>query len=238
MNEKFKKKYLTILITVTVICVIAGSVSHLTRSMSALMTQLTGSFGNGKIVFSSGKAVSAEGTLDSFDSIKINLSMGSLVVKEGNSYEYSYEFNEKLTPSLEVKNGNLIVKQSNVSVNVGNINNGKGELIITVPKGTKLDNIDVNASMGNVSVEGINAKKLDGSLSMGNLELSDSTVSDCELSLSMGNLEIKNVTADSIEAALSMGEINFDGTAEKIKLVTSMGEVTVNGVNQGKKYVK
>lgn len=236
-NEKFKKKYLGILITVTILCIIFGSISNLTKAIVSFAGRFAGELGlNKALTVNLGEVKSGSSSLQTFDSIKVKLSVGELVIKEGDDYSYSYTFNEKIIPEIEVKNGVLIVKQDSVSITGNPKGINQSELVITVPKGSNLDSINIVASMGNVKLKDISGKDMETSLSMGNIDVRNCTFDVTKVHNSMGDTIMTNADISSVSCANSMGDIEYNGSFDKIDLKTSMGKVEVNGESKGSSY--
>ena len=248
MNEKAKKTYLTIIISITVICVIVGIVLH---------TLSGAGFTNGKTKTGS---ISVEDT-DNIKIIKLDISISDIYIKSGSEFDVSYkDVNEKLIPSVSNKNGIVTIKQksrnNNFNFNLFKGNKKTGKITIVVPEDTELIDLDVDISMGSLEMAKLSLDEAEFDLSMGSVEMNDVSIESLSADLSMGSIEVKDSKIEDSEIDLSMGSAEFKGSFDKIvgdvdmgsievdnnnddcdyNLEASMGSIIVNGDDKGKSY--
>jgi len=277
-NNGFKTAYMIIITVVTVGCIIAGTVIHAGGWFFRSSNFWKNFNWKSEYTVDAGDQVKVEETLSNFDKIDLSMSIGDITVKEGNSYSIYYKYPEKWAPKFSVENGELIVSNNDIkNVNFGlNSDNFNCELIITVPKGTRIsdaeisnsmgetkiydidfDELTIDASMGEVTVDNCKADTLEIDNSMGDINVTRVDFDYMNLNLSMGSAKVKECNGNKFECDNSMGAVKYEGTIEKVnvsnsmgdieletksdwkgRLETSMGDVKVNGANQGDTCVR
>ena len=121
--------------------------------------------------------------LDPFLSIDANISLGNITVTEGSDFTLYIQYPGNLSHILEweVKDGVLKIRDSDALPHVEvsswedfwDLFGGRSEAArvdITVPAGTLLETLELRTDLGNVSLSGLEAKKIEGKTSMGNVE--------------------------------------------------------------------
>lgn len=170
------------------------------------------------------KTVNKKFSVESFDQIKVDNSIDNIRLVTGDRYSVSYTGQEKLEPSVKVKNGILTIDSPERSITInGSIFNArklKQELIIEIPK-KELKYLSIDTSNGNISADNLEVQK-------GIIDTSN------------GNINIKNlITKKGFEIDTSNGTIKVGKTnAEGYDLSTSNGHITVEGENKSDEFEK
>lgn len=205
MNRSVKRTiYLTVIALISIGCVIAGVIIN-TDGFSFL--------GLGKI-----NIVSNEVSIEAFDSIKIDADVMGITLKRGADYSFSYEASKKIEPVCEVKNGQLVITQSN-----GKKINGtsKCDAVITIPDNVKLESFDANIDVGNVTIE-------------------DYTIEDMTVACDVGNINIDNVSFEKLDIDVNIGDAEISSSQMlddySIEAKTDVGEVCIDGKNEERSY--
>ena len=162
------------------------------------------------------KTVNKNFSVESFDQIKVDNSIDNIRLVTGDRYSVSYTGQEKLEPSVKVKNGILTIDSPERSITInGSIFNAKKlkqELIIEIPK-QELKYLSIDTSNGNISADHLEVQK-------GIIDTSNSKVY-------LKNLITKNGT-------VKVGKTNVEG----YDLSTSNGHITVEGENKSDEFEK
>lgn len=237
-NQKnWKNIYLTILTIVTVLSICGGIFFRI--------------FDIGKNNIKSGDYKKTKEmtviTLDSFEDADLVLSLGSVEVQYGDTYKIEYNYPEKIKPTIDQKGNKLTVTQKVKSMNFNNaIKNTDYDVILTIPAGTKLNqvsfkldmgeiklneldasDINIDADMGSVELENINCKNVSIDADMGSIELKDVVCTSLSADADMGGIDLKGIEADSIDCNADMGGIDVEGDFKNISATCSMGSVSV-----------
>ena len=169
--------------------------------------------------------------IDAFDSLDVNLSIGELVIKEGTRFELSMNFPEKYMPEYSISGGKLTIKQpSQINVGINNYNHEDYRLELTVPDGENFNLMKVNCSLGDIRIDGLEARKFDINESLGEIRLVNLKADDVVINNSMGSVVANDIEADNLDANLSMGDLRVESSKiEEVNCANSMGSVTFEG---------
>ena len=231
-NKGGKNAYLIILSIITVACILVGAMWHIGGFFGKGFKGFKGfNFNLGNVVTWSdpGDNVHEKANLDAFDSIDVSLGIGEFILKEGSSYEISYDYPEKWVPEYSISGKKLTVKHpKHLSFNTAGSVDAK--VVITVPKGTVLDEIDVNCSLGDIDISDVNCERYDIDESLGEITVKNVTCDDMFADNSLGSIQLINVNANKLEANLSMGDLTVkDSDIDTVDCGNSMGSVEFEG---------
>ena len=214
-----KKIYLSVIITITVLCVIIGSIVHVTGFLVRI--------GKAADMFSFGKnATKVTETLSEgeFSELDIDLDLGNVVIKSGSgSVEWSGA--EELKPVVSTDNGKLRIKQKDGKFLKGAALNNT--LTVSVPSALK--KLDIESDMGNLNVTGISAAKTDLQVAAGNIVLNDAELGDLEAKANAGDIKFDSLSAEKAEFDSNAGNIegSVTGSFKSLKADTDLGNVTL-----------
>lgn len=108
------------------------------------------------------KTVNKNFSVESFNQIKVDNSIDNIRLVTGDRYSVSYTGQEKLEPSVKVKNGILTIDSPERSITInGSIFNAKKlkqELTIKMPK-KELKYLSIDTSSGNISADNLEVQK-------------------------------------------------------------------------------
>lgn len=170
------------------------------------------------------KTVNKNFSVESFDQIKVDNSIDNIRLVTGDRYSVSYTGQEKLEPSVKVKNGILTIDSPERSITInGSIFNAKKlkqELTIKMPK-KELKYLSIDTSNGNISAD--------------NLEVQKGTIDTSNGKVNLKNLITKNgFKIDTSNGTVKVGKTNVEG----YDLSTSNGHITVEGENKSDEFEK
>lgn len=206
--------YIGILVTITIICVLAGTLINVGKNMPVF-----------SFFSKDSKSISKDYSELSagFSAIDLNTDIGDITIESSKAFGAEFTGLEKLAPIMEIKDGVLVVTQedkNNVAANPATI---KARIKITVPEGTQLTSVKAHLDLGDLKLEDISADKL--------------TISE-----SLGDIKINGCVFKSAEITENLGDIKMDlpGSEEDygMDLDVSLGDIKVNGENKGNKYTK
>jgi len=222
-----RSAYLIILSIITVVCIVVGAFWH----FGGWFGRNTGNFRwLGNFAYA-GEVKGIETALDSFDNIDVNIGIGRVEIKEGTEFGIEYSYPEKWLPNVEVKNGKLVVKHpKGLNFNTVGNQNGTCYVIITFPKGTVFDEVNVDDSLGDIDVKDIECSVIDINESLGSVKLSESKAETVKADNSLGDIRIWDVEADKLDANLSMGDLDVKNCdIDEVNCDNSMGSVGFEG---------
>ena len=162
-----------------------------------------------------------EQVLESFTEIRMKTNIMSLTIEEGPQFKIEGSYNKSsLCPEVSVKNGVLQVTQHSPQ---HGFNTGAQHcrVVITIPSGTNLSNIDINASVGDIRLRDLNAD-------------------DIDISLNVGEIDVNKVLFNTIKCDNNVGKVSIDSVADlkdySMSLSTDVGEVRVDGHSYRRSY--
>lgn len=179
--------------------------------------------------------------LDAFTSIdgKILNSNLRFVPSDHFGMDLTY-YGEENKPKISVSNGALqMVPQAysedkiwfQISFNP-NFNKTPGEIIIYYPKGTHLNEFNLEDDSGNVDATDFSSQSTDITCKYGNLTLKDASCGNCSIKLDSGNSSISSVNAATLKFKNSYGNCNFDSVkvsgTEESSINASSGKITMS----------
>lgn len=217
MNKSFTKKYLTILWTVTLIVVIVGLCIHI------------GGWIHPFNFFSNvGDVVSNEVSFDeNITGLNLDVDMGEITIEPGDKLAVSYTYREKIAPKIEVKNGELVIKQrSDNRVTFNKIKN-QCELKVTIPSDTKLKKASVDSSFGEVILSEQVFDKADIKADCGRVEVIDCEGNSIDLVANLGEVVIDKSNIRSVKAEADMGNVDIEGDFDSIDAKVDMGDLNI-----------
>lgn len=228
-----KNIYLTVITIITIICIIAGTCYHVIGwgvhffSEQPFISHILGDNDT-----ESESLNQTTETLDSFDNMKLDISVSDLTITTGDSYSISYDTNRAvLIPKYEVSHGTLTVTQKSKHNNFWGSTHCA--ITITVPESAVLSNLTADGSVGDVLFQNIQAQKSTLDFSVGDLDLENCALGDCSIDTSTGDIDVKDCTFGNMEIDTSVGDVNVsvsqDLASYDMTLDTGVGEVTVNG---------
>ncbi len=212
-----KKIYLFVIITITVLCVIIGSIVHVTGFLVRI--------GRGAEMFGFGKnAKKVTETLSEgdFSELSVDLDLGNIVIKSGDG-NVEWNGSEELKPEVSAENGKLKIKQKDGRLLTGAALNNT--LTISVPSALK--KLDVKSDMGNLDVSGITAGKTDLKVSAGNITIKDAGLGDLEADANAGDIRFDSLSAEKAEFDSNAGNIkgSVSGSFKSLKADTDLGNI-------------
>lgn len=165
------------------------------------------------------------GALTGVTSVEVDVDCGDVWVQEGDEVSASLSWNlNNYDLSYHVENG--VLKVESESWGIGHIGtlNINCKVIVTVPAGTALDELEISTDLGDVEVD------------------ADVTVRKAELSTNLGDVVCRNLQARELDAESDLGDITVAVPAEckdlSYDLSTDLGTVYFNGQSQKNPTVK
>lgn len=152
--------------------------------------------------------------VQAFDKLDIDSSTDVKLVTSDH-YRVSYSGQEKLKPSVKVKNGTLSIASPKKSVtingNIFNIGELKQSLTIEMPK-KELKYISIDTSNGDVSADDLKVQKGTIDTSNGDIKFKNLiTKNGFEIDTSNGTVKVEKSNADGYDLSTSNGDIVLAG---------------------------
>ena len=240
-----KNVLLIILGVVTVICIIAGTIKHVgggikTVKENGFFWDYDDSDDDDRI---SGKKASIDEVLNRFTEIKANTNIGEFRIEQGDQFKIESTYTRDwLKPIYSVNNGRLEISQPHKKhKNIGGTNNCR--IILTVPAGTELSQINIDSNVGDVKLRSIVAGDIDINLNVGEISIRQSKFDKVDADTNVGEIDIDadgDIDDYTISASTDVGDVRINGkgfkhsynskgnTNKMIKANTNVGEININ----------
>ncbi len=240
-----KKIYLTIIYTVTILCVVFGTLFHtgiLGRKSGVVVNELKNT---GRNVPAEETYMDSGGTERDYNKdggsflINANIAYGNLEIVYGESFRSVFTGDDELEPKVTFEDGVITISQKpgNWSIVFGS---RKADLTLIIPENTVLKNTDIKMDMGNVSITGLSISAGQIENSLGDIELNDCILGTVNVSSDMGDVDIESCVFENLSIEQSLGNVTVyakqDMSDADIELGTDLGQVKINGSKQGKTF--
>ncbi|MFV0274936.1 MAG: DUF4097 family beta strand repeat-containing protein [Bacilli bacterium] len=146
--------------------------------------------------------------IDNFEKIDIDINMGNIEIVFGKEYAIEYYLYSK-NNTYTINDGKLTLSEkSSFGFRFDFFNLENAKVIIYVPKGKEIIDVNLHNNMGNVIIEN---------------QIIDTFVA----STNMGNIKMKDVQINSIKARANMGNVNISGYIKDTFVRSDMGNIEV-----------
>lgn len=167
-------------------------------------------------------------TLEPFDSMEIDVLAADIRVIPGEEWSISYNLSEKEPlKHFGVEQGTLYVETSfDPSEHFEHAN---WFVIVTIPAGTSLDEIELETISGSVEFQGFSCDSISLSSTSGKVTAQDVTARDLDLKSTSAKITADNVSADHLEAETVSSDLCVNGSFGKLELSSVSGDMDVCG---------
>lgn len=241
-----KKTFLIIISCVTLVCILAGCFIHFrysVRTMNSFGRSVSKAVRNGIRGVRNGDyeydfdddfdididvdeqepgAKNFSNTLQSFDSIKINTYVMGVSIERGSRFEISGSYRrDALKPAFNISGGTLNISQPSYRHKL--VSSGNCKVVITIPFGVKLENVDINIDVGAVEIKGID-------------------MDEASINTDVGAIAINNVVFNELKANSDVGAVSIELVdpinSYDIDARSDVGAIQVNNASVKRKYVQ
>ena len=240
-----KKAYLTIIWSITIVCIVAGTLYHVGSFASGFSFMSHGPFahvadsGNNTIVSDAMELdiLSREAALE------IDGDLMDFTIQKGDSWNVEYECTEYLEPEIKVDekaNGKtqITITQPNASKYSGNnFNNVNCKLTLTMPADASISDCNVYLDLGDMDIYGVTADVVDVQMDLGDMDIDNCDFNKLTIVSDLGDVTIQNSKIDSgdIEADLGNTDVlNCD--FKDMKVVADLGDVDIDSKSNLDEY--
>ena len=171
-------------------------------------------------------------TTKSFTNLEVHLTSPNLRIFAGEKFEAKYVGPEEYEPQVKVANDTLVLEQPKSKSHFMIISFNASDstaLEVEVPKGTKLGDIYLKLTSGDVQINNIAAEDLTLRASSGDVEISGCHLVNARVKASSGDSEIYDSTFENLASELASGdnELRRCEVTNEALLSTASGDNTV-----------
>ncbi|MDE6759223.1 MAG: DUF4097 domain-containing protein [Lachnospiraceae bacterium] len=221
-----KSIYLTVIWIITIFCIIGGSCYRFMGWGQDFFERFeTGSSRSGKI--------SDQETLDEFHNISFDIDLSEVTIEVGNSYHISYHCTKNQVVEYKVENDTLTVTETSKNPNFPKRNGNDGcDIVITVPRDTRLTDVSGSCDLGDVEISGLTADKVEISCDLGEASVSNVTAASIICTCNLGNCEIEDCIFDDLTVSNDLGNVDLSSNRSisdyTLDLQVSLGSIEIN----------
>lgn len=185
---------------------------------------------------SQNSAIAAKGNQDSYNypdsakisEIEVTSSIGNFNIVQGEKWNLTYHLSqpEKLENILG-NNGKLKIAYRPKGELFDKSKQSFNESItLTVPKGTKLRELDIIGGVGDISIEKLDAASIEISGGVGDVTIKDVNADEFSHEGGVGNFTATNLTSKDFDAQAGVGDIKATGTfTGEVDLEGGVGDI-------------
>lgn len=106
-----------------------------------------------------------------------------------------------------------------------------GEIVISIPEGTPLQQLSGNISVGDIVLDGITLNQIDLEANVGDIDLYQTTIKKGNIQLDAGDIYTENATLSNLTTSLSAGDVDIEsGTLDSTSFELEFGDFSAYGV--------
>lgn len=175
-----------------------------------------------------------------FHTVQVEVPVADLItVQVGEYYGAELVWDEGNTYTLKATVLNGVLRVSAADKGASSPSAGGTAVVITIPLGVELNELDVAVGTGAILLDGISCREVECSIGTGDVTLTNVTARSASAETRTGTLRWEGPLAREVELDCGVGDIRIitdtvDG--REVELSTATGEVTVNGSAKGKTF--
>lgn len=185
------------------------------------------------------KDISTE--FDNITALDIDISKASIKIEKYTGTNIKIE-GKKVNENIKITNDNgvlVIEEKDSFSIGIDLFsNNDSGELMIYIPEDYKFTTINIESSVGNVSVDEIKCNDIVVNIDVGDFSANNIVATTSDFDVNLGVIDVKLLDSQDSEFDCDMGNISicFVGKIEdyKYNVKNDMGEIKINGISSSK----
>ena len=245
----WRQKYLRVLNTITIICIVVGLMVNVLKFTAAGIFSFmhTGE---------PAKTAEGDGQIGDFNSVEAKLSFGTVKVVYGDDYGYSYKgFTTDTEPDFKIKNDKLVISQkNNINFNLFKDKAVDGTITVTIPQNSIIDmdialnmgsfnltdinlgNLSVDADMGAINIKNCEMKNVSIQADMGGITFTNCKFNDGNFDANMGGITLTDCFFRDAECDADMGSVEVSGAFDSLTADCDMGSIKAENINDNAKY--
>ena len=161
--------------------------------------------------------------LETVRNVEVNISASRLEIRTGDKFKVQSNHKDVTAKCV---NGLLKVKEKKVAFGV---DSKGGKTIITIPKDTKFDSVDISTGAGTVKIDFLETEKLSLDLGAGEVNIEKLSVNNkTKINGGVGEINIDNGKLNNAEIDMGIGELSYAGTfTDNCEISSGIGEINL-----------
>lgn len=182
-------------------------------------------------------------TFSSFKNIDLNAHVSDITVKAGSKYSLECHYNRSfLEPICELNGDSLRITQKGPK-NLNNTGNAHCSIVITIPRFSNLDEVEITNNVGDISVSDFDCNDFIAKNNVGDITVEAVNALSMKIENNVGDVEISDITdldSYNIDATTNVGEVEVGGrfckrqyqsntsSRTKISAKTNVGDINID----------
>lgn len=182
---------------------------------------------------SSEKTMDFNQTYQNIQNIEIDVGGSDITIISGDEFKIeASDVTDKF--SVSQKNKTLKIKENN---KVLHVNNYKGNVLITIPKGIRLEELDIDAGAGKFKIENIEVNKFEIDHGAGTLEISNSIFYKTDIDGGAGMINIDSSTLNNLDMDTGVGSVEIEASITgNSEIECGVGEINMTLLGNENEY--
>lgn len=222
-----KKLFLSILSIVTICAIVFGTMHHMGSAIPFF-----------KGIFTESKSEKDSKKINAFESIQADGAVMDITIERGDTYSIDIDATEGMMPEYSVQEGILNIRQANKQM--VHLNDLDCDVIIRMPEGKDLKEININGAVGDIEISGISSKMTTISSDVGNINANDTDLGAMNLKTSVGDIEINDCAFTNADIYSDCGDVDIESANDlsdwKLNCETDIGKVTIQNDSKGQNF--
>ena len=168
-------------------------------------------------------------TLTEFSAIEIDVLAADIRVVAGDEWSVSYHLSDKEPLKQIGVEGDTLYVETAFDPTEYYDRQENWFVVVTVPAGTALTDLELETISGNVEIQGFSCDKAQLSSITGEIQVADLDAKELELETASGKIDAKKISAASLEAETISGNMDISGTLGELETKTVTGETRISG---------
>lgn len=174
--------------------------------------------------------------LQQFQSVDVEVAVADVTLRTGDSFSVSLEWNRErnYTMSYELRGDVLKVSSQKLSTSGIDMGNYESRVVITVPEGTALEQIEIETGLGGITVTGVSAAEMELQTGLGDVTADGVLVQgDLTMNTGLGDVTLLGAPAADMTLESGMGNIRAELSCAAAdcgyQLESGMGTIRLDG---------
>ena len=170
--------------------------------------------------------------LDAFSGIELSVLTPDVILQEGDRFAVRYRLPEcERLECAEVVDG--LFRFRTVKTRTFLFSTNSGEVIITVPKGTRLQQAEFRMVSGDLRLTGLFCGKTVVSTVSGDVRMENCHFPIADFSSTSGDLHLHGMACECCSVRTIAGDVEIEGSLGTLKVNTTSGDCTLSGTLSG-----
>ena len=182
--------------------------------------------------YNNGEYIKETKELEAFDQLDIDLDSMDFEIKTGDRYKMDVIYYKDNQFSYKVKDGELVIEQDTDYHVFFGFNSKVGKLTLYIPEGKNLNEVEINAGIGETLIQNVTTKAFKIKGEVGEIVIENLVSYDTDVKIGVGEVKIQGDLKGKTSIKGGMGSLQLDlvGREEDYNydIKKGLGDTTIN----------